>query len=176
MNERFKQIGKFFAQCKVTRAKASGAMALTINDVNDNEVVFEVNDEAEITIGTKASPDGVFVFANGKTIKIEGGEVVEIVTEIEVPEDPQPQEKKADEQEEIDKDAKIAELEVENEQLKQDVKTLRARIAELEGDNETNAKRLAHLEALAKSIKMDDRKELKEEQPQEKKAFSFKKK
>ena len=85
----------------------------------------------------------------------------EISGEVEVP-DEQPAEgkEKADEQEEIDKNARIAELEDENAQLKEAlsdkeqkladkdalVKELEARIKELEGDNENNAKRLAHLE------------------------------
>lgn len=190
MKEKLQEIGRFFASCKVTRAKASGAMALTLKDVNDNEVVFEVNDESEIVIGTKATPDGEYTFANGKTIKVENGEVSEISVEVEVP-DEQPAEgnEKADEQEEIDKNARIAELENENAQLKEAlsdkekkladkdalVKELEARIKELEGDNENNAKRLAHLEALAKSIEIDEHRE-KEEEQQANAKFSFKKK
>ena len=184
MKEKLQEIGRFFASCKITRVKASGAMALSLKDVNDNEVVFEVNDESEIVVGTKASPDGTFTFANGKTITIEGGEV----TTIEVAENPKPEEQpaegkeKADEQEEIDKNARIAELEDENTQLKQAledkdtlVKELEARIKELEGDNEANAKRLEHLEALAKSIQIDEHREVEVPQPQAQK-FSFKKK
>lgn len=178
MKEKLQDIGRFFASCKVTRAKASGAMALTLKDVNDNEVVFEVNDESEIVIGTKATPDGEYTFANGKTIKVENGEVSEISEEVE----PTEGKEKADEQEEIDKNARIAELEDENAQLKQAledkdtlVKELEARIKELEGETETNARRLAHLEALAKSIQIDEHRELEVPQPQAQK-FSFKKK
>lgn len=178
MKEKLQEIGRFFASCKVTRAKASGAMALTLKDVNDNEVVFEVNDESEIVIGTKATPDGEYTFANGKTIKVENGEVSEISEEVE----PTEGKEKADEQEEIDKNARIAELEDENAQLKQAledkdtlVKELEARIKELEGETETNARRLAHLEALAKSIQIDEHREVEVPQPQAQK-FSFKKK
>lgn len=178
MKEKLQDIGRFFASCKVTRAKASGAMALTLKDVNDNEVVFEVNDESEIVIGTKATPDGEYTFANGKTIKVENGEVSEISEEVE----PTEGKEKADEQEEIDKNARIAELEDENAQLKQAledkdtlVKELEARIKELEGETETNARRLAHLEALAKSIQIDEHREVEVPQPQAQK-FSFKKK
>lgn len=190
MKEKLQEIGRFFASCKITRVKASGAMALSLKDVNDNEVVFEVNDESEIVVGTKASPNGTFTFANGKTITVEGGEV----KTIEVAENPKPEEQPAegkehaDEQEEIDKNARIAELEDENAQLKEAlsdkeqkladkdalVKELEARIKELEGDNEANAKRLEHLEALAKSIQIDEHREKEEEQPTGK--FSFKKK
>ena len=119
----------------------------------------------------------------GKTIKVENGEVSEISKEVEIP-DEQPTEgkEKADEQEEIDKNARIAELEDENAQLKQAledkdtlVKELEARIKELEGETETNARRLAHLEALAKSIQIDEHREVEVPQPQAQK-FSFKKK
>ena len=183
MKEKLQEIGRFFASCKVTRAKASGAMALTLKDVNDNEVVFEVNDESEIVTGTKATPDGEYTFANGKIIKVENGEVSEISVDVKIP-DKQPTEgkEKADEQEEIDKNARIAELEDENAQLKQAledkdtlVKELEARIKELEGETETNARRLAHLEALAKSIQIDEHREVEVPQPQAQK-FSFKKK
>lgn len=170
MKKKLQEIGRFFAQCKVTRTKAQGAMALTMNDVADNAVVFEVNDESEIVEGTKASPDGTFTFANGKTITIEGG----VVTKIEIAEEPNPENnEKADEQEEIDKDARIAELEEENRQLREEVATLRSRLDEMERDNEENAKALAHLEKLAKSIQIDEHKEREEV---EKRQFSFKKK
>ena len=78
--------------------------------------------------------------------------------------------------------ARIAELEDENAQLKQAledkdtlVKELEARIKELEGETETNARRLAHLEALAKSIQIDEHREVEFPQPKAQK-FSFKKK
>ena len=169
MKEKLQEIGRFFASCKITRVKASGAMALSLKDVNDNEVVFEVNDESEIVVGTKASPDGTFTFANGKTITIEGGEV----KTIEVAENPKPEEQPAEGKEKADED--------ENAQLKQAledkdalVKELEARIKELEGDNDANAKRLEHLEALAKSIQIDEHREKEEEQPaSQKHVFKF---
>ena len=191
MKEKLQEIGRFFASCKVTRAKAAGAVALTLKDVSDNEVVFEVNDESEIVIGTKASPDGTYTFANGKTIVVSNGEVESIETQVEEEQTAEQGKEKADEQEEIDKNARIAELEDENAQLKEAhsdkeqkladkdalVKELEARIKELEGDNENNAKRLAHLEALAKSIQIDEHREVEEQkEPQEKAKFSFKKK
>jgi asparaginyl-tRNA synthetase len=59
-------------------------------------------------------------------------------------------------------------------QREERIDILEARIKELEGDNENNAKRLAHLEALAKSIEIDEHREKEEEQTTSKKhVFKF---
>ena len=52
----------------------------------DNEpVIFQVAEEAQIGVGTFASPDGEFLFPDGVKVKIENGVVVEIETpEVEI--------------------------------------------------------------------------------------------
>ena len=52
----------------------------------DNEpVIFQVAEEAQIGVGTFASPDGEFLFSDGVKVKIENGVVVEIETpEVEI--------------------------------------------------------------------------------------------
>lgn len=60
---------------------------LVLSDVNGTEVVFEEATLEDIHVGTKASPDGEFVFIDNMKVKIENGEVVEVTREIEVPEE-----------------------------------------------------------------------------------------
>lgn len=60
---------------------------LVLSDVNGTEVVFEVATLEDIHVGTKASPDGEFIFIDNMKVKIENGEVVEVIREIEVPEE-----------------------------------------------------------------------------------------
>lgn len=52
----------------------------------DNEpVIFQATEEAEIGVGTLASPDGEFIFPDGVKVRIENGAVVEIETpEVEI--------------------------------------------------------------------------------------------
>jgi len=116
--------------------KLSGARAeLILQDATGTELVFpdlEPNDVAQIdekaTVDGKAA-DGEFVMPDGSTIKVAGGIVKEIVP-AEVEEDEQaPLDAENEENEDApadDKDARIAELEAENAELK-------AKISELEG-------------------------------------------
>lgn len=60
---------------------------LVLSDINGTEVVFEEATLEDIHVGTKASPDGEFTFIDNMQVKIEGGEVVEVTREIEVPEE-----------------------------------------------------------------------------------------
>ena len=60
---------------------------LELADVNGTTVVFEAATLDDLSVGTKASPDGEFQFIDGLKVKVEGGEVVEIEREIEVPEE-----------------------------------------------------------------------------------------
>ncbi|MCQ2608775.1 MAG: hypothetical protein MJ197_08830 [Bacteroidales bacterium] len=180
MNKKITELGKFFASCKVTRVKNEGAKALELKDVEDTSVVFECDNEEDIAEGTKATPDGVFNFANGKKITIEDGVVTAIEVVEEVVEKPaiEPQ---ADEAEEIEKDYRIAELEAENNDLKKANEELIAQVEELkkqlegkEEEVEANNQRLAKLESFAKALQDegDQHKEIHEN----KKAFSFKRK
>lgn len=60
---------------------------LELADVNGTTVVFEAATLDDISVGVKASPDGEFQFIDGLKVKVEGGEVVEVEREIEVPEE-----------------------------------------------------------------------------------------
>lgn len=60
---------------------AKGEAFIELFDVEDNSVIFEVPTIEDIQVGTFASPDGEFIFADGMKIVISGG----VVTEIEKP-------------------------------------------------------------------------------------------
>lgn len=140
-----KKLNRFFVSMHY-RAIAKGAVALELRDVNDVAVTFNVADESEIAVGVEATPDGEYTFANGKKIKVKGG----VVTEIEVEEKPtetedakfNPEEKKADEGEEIDKNAKIAELEAELVSKNEAIAELEKQVEELKKQVEDNNKEM----------------------------------
>lgn len=118
-------------------------------DVDNNTVTFYVADENAIEVGVEASPDGEFLFADGKKVVIENGKIIsvekpeEVVETEEIKKEEVIDEEKIEETEEIkkeevieepkeDKDARIAELEAEVEKLKADLEAEKAAVTEKE--------------------------------------------
>lgn len=104
-----------FLRTMMWKAHNKGIVALELNDIEDTSVSFNVVEAGEIAVGTEASPDGVYKFADGRTITIEGGVVTKIEVEEKVEETEVVEEAKAEEEiegpatEELE--GKIAELE-----------------------------------------------------------------
>lgn len=155
------------------KMSSSGEAFVELFDVNDNSVVFEVPTIDDIQVGTPASPDGVFLFTDGTKIVVEGG----AVTEMEKPNSENQPVGEGESVAEPEKDAKIAELEAANAQLKEE-------IAKLKGDLEEKVEEITDVEKELSEIqnfyiKMN-RAQLKERSTKRKNdegmAFSFKKK
>lgn len=129
------------------KAMTRNAEFVELFDVDNDSVVFYVSDPNSIEAGVEATPDGEFLFNDGMKVVVENG----IVTSVEKPVEEAPveempaeetietvetvEEKPAEEpteEPEVDKDAKIAELEAEVEKLKADLEAEKAAVTEKE--------------------------------------------
>lgn len=118
---------------------------LILQDATATPVTFPDLNEGDVpAVGDKANVDGKpaegdYLMPDGSTITFEGGKVKEIIL-AEVEEEAVDAEEDALPTEEVDKDARIAELEKENEELKAKIAELEGTEAEAKAEEETENK------------------------------------